>query len=249
MKEQIYTIPVNDGFNESGECAFCNMRNKLEKDALAYTLGPSYMEQDVRDMTNEKGFCRTHYEMMYKAQNRLGLALMVSTHMRELEKKVKSAIDDVKNKKKSGLFSHKSAECGEAERLLAEINSSCFVCDKINASMERYFDTFFYLWRRSEEFQSKVKASTGFCAEHALRLVSLAGKKLGGKEYDEFLDELERLQSESFGRVEEELLWFINKFDYRFKDKPWGNSKTALRRAIVKTAAFDAELESNETEE
>ena len=86
MKEQIYTIPVNDGFMADSECPFCAMREKLERDVLDYVLGPSYMEQDVRDITNEKGFCREHYRMMYDAQNRLGLALMVSTHMAAIEK-------------------------------------------------------------------------------------------------------------------------------------------------------------------
>ena len=81
MKEQIYTIPVNEGFEQGGECPFCNMYNTLEKDALDYMLGASYMEDDIRMETNKTGFCSKHYEMMYGEQNRLGVALMLHTHL------------------------------------------------------------------------------------------------------------------------------------------------------------------------
>jgi hypothetical protein len=36
-------------------------------------------------------------------------------------------------------------------------------------------------------------------------------------------------------RVNDDLEWFINKFDYRFQDEPWKNSKDAIPRTIIKT--------------
>ena len=54
-KDEIYTIPVNDGFNEDCECAFCAMQQKLEQEMLDFVLSPSYMEEDVRGETNAKG--------------------------------------------------------------------------------------------------------------------------------------------------------------------------------------------------
>ena len=53
MAEQLYTIPVNDAFDTDCECPVCAMYMKLENDALDYTLGPSYMEEDVRAMTDK----------------------------------------------------------------------------------------------------------------------------------------------------------------------------------------------------
>ena len=55
-KEKIYTIPVNDAFQEDSECPFCAMERKLEEDAIAFTLGPSYMEDDV-DVYKRQNFC------------------------------------------------------------------------------------------------------------------------------------------------------------------------------------------------
>ncbi len=241
MKEQIYTIPVNDGFDADGECPFCAMRDKLERDALDYTLGPSYMEQDVRDITNEKGFCREHYRMMYGAQNRLGLALMVSTHMAALQKKTEELIQDVKSERRGKGFFGKNKENTDAAEFAARLNGSCFVCDKINASMERYFDTFFYLWKKEPEFREKVKKSKGFCIEHFAELITLAEAKLGNEARREFVETAAALQTENFERVRQELVWFTNKFDCKFKDEPWGNSRDALHRAIIKTASYDTE--------
>ncbi len=48
MKEQIYAIPVNDAFKADSECAFCYMRDSVEKQAIDFMLGPSYMEDDIR---------------------------------------------------------------------------------------------------------------------------------------------------------------------------------------------------------
>ena len=39
---------------------------------------------------------------------------------------------------------------------------------------------------------------------------------------------------ENYQRLQEEVTWFTDKFDYRNKDKPWGNSQDAVERAINK---------------
>lgn len=241
MKEQIYTIPVNDGFMADSECPFCAMREKLERDVLDYVLGPSYMEQDVRDITNEKGFCREHYRMMYDAQNRLGLALMVSTHMAAIEKEMTALTKAaVQGGKKKPLFGKKTEESGLSEAV-KRLDSSCFVCDKINASMDRYFDTFFYLWKKEPEFREKVKGCKGFCINDFERLVSMSEDKLGLDARRGLLEAVEKIQNENFERVRQELLWFINKFDCKFRDEPWGTSRDSLHRAILKVASYDTE--------
>ena len=80
MKEKLYTIPVNEAFEKDDECAFCVLTEKLEDDILNYILGPSYMEEDVRENTDKMGFCKGHYRQMYQAQNRLGVALMAVSY-------------------------------------------------------------------------------------------------------------------------------------------------------------------------
>ena len=81
MKEQLYTIPVNDAFAADCECPICSMYASLEQEAIAFTMGPSYMEDDIRMETNRIGFCSSHVKQLYRHKNRLGLALMLHTHM------------------------------------------------------------------------------------------------------------------------------------------------------------------------
>ena len=76
MAEQLYTIPVNDAFNSDCECVLCSMYDELEKNAIEYTMGPSYMEDDNRAMTDKLGFCKHHVRILYGEKNRLGLAIM-----------------------------------------------------------------------------------------------------------------------------------------------------------------------------
>ena len=63
MKEQLYTIPLNDAINADDECPFCFIERNVEQDLLDFTLGSgsSYMEADIREETDKAGFCRMHF--------------------------------------------------------------------------------------------------------------------------------------------------------------------------------------------
>ena len=89
MKEKLYTIPVNDAFKEDCECPLCNIYKKLEQEALEYTLRPStYMTDDRRLESDKVGFCARHVAMLKEMPDRLGLALMLKTHMEKSMKVV-----------------------------------------------------------------------------------------------------------------------------------------------------------------
>ena len=79
--EKIYTIPVNETFEEQDGCPFCRLFSRLENDELDIILGASMMEPDIRIKTNEQGFCADHYSMMLKRKRMLGIALMLDSHL------------------------------------------------------------------------------------------------------------------------------------------------------------------------
>lgn len=58
MKEQLYTIPLNDAVNAQDECPFCFIERNIEQDLLDFVLGSgsSYMEADIREMTDKRAF-------------------------------------------------------------------------------------------------------------------------------------------------------------------------------------------------
>ena len=71
MGEVLYTIPVKDAYKLDCECPICRMYNDIEKNAIEFTMGPSYMEDDIRAVTDEKGFCKEHTQKLMDANNRL----------------------------------------------------------------------------------------------------------------------------------------------------------------------------------
>ena len=89
MRERIHTIPLVDALREPGLCVFCAISEKLEQSAVLFILGPAYMEDGVRMDTNKTGFCRRHMEAMYSRQNKLGLALMLHTHLQQMNKDIR----------------------------------------------------------------------------------------------------------------------------------------------------------------
>ena len=89
MQDSIYTIPISEVFEPKCGCPICSMRNTLEERCIDYILGAAMMEPDVRIVTNQKGFCRIHYDMMFTRKNRLGMALTLESHLDELKKELK----------------------------------------------------------------------------------------------------------------------------------------------------------------
>lgn len=234
MKEKLYTIPVNDAFDSDCECPICFMRKSLETNAIEFTMGPSYMEDDIREATSRMGFCGKHLGQLYTHQNRLGLALILKTHMDKTIKEVEK-YTGAKAKINVPMLFKKKGENSEVVSYLEQLEETCFVCDKIEGTFDRYIATIFHLYHNEESFQQKFKNSKGFCNGHYKALYSSAPQYLSGEELNGFLKELNLIYLENMKRVRDDVEWFINKFDYRFADEPWKNSKDALPRSMQKT--------------
>ncbi len=237
MKEQLYTIPVSEALEKDCECPVCAMRQELEKASLEYTLGPSYMEDDIRMVTDKAGFCAAHVKELYRQQNRLGLALILKTHMDR-------TIKDVERLSRGpvmggGLFKKKSD--APVVEYLKKLNSSCFVCERVEAVFERYIATIFYLYEKESDFRQKLADSKGFCNEHYALLYEQAPQYLSGKYLTEFVEMLNEVYLTNMKRVRDDLEWFTDKFDYRNADAPWKNSKDALPRTLLKTNSVRVE--------
>ncbi len=233
MAEQLYTIPVNDAFDTDCECPLCQMQRDLEANAIEYTMGPSYMEDDNRAMTDKLGFCTHHMRMLYAEKNRLGLALMMKTHTDKTIKDLKE-LAAKGPAPKAGLFGKGDSQSPVA-KYINNLESTCFICNKMGNTFDRYVDTIFHMWKKDKDFIAKFKGCKGFCTYHYGILYDYGCKKLSKEQYGEFLDILNDVYFTNMERVNGDIGWFIDKFDYRFKNEPWKNSKDALPRGIVKT--------------
>src|SRR5574344_1568340 len=230
MKEQLYTIPVNDAFATECECPICVMYKELEKNAVDFTMGPSYMEDDVRAATDKMGFCTEHLRKIMAKENKLGISLVLHSHMVKINEDIKKIAKS--STKPSSLF--KKKDVSKLTGYLEELNKSCFVCNRIEEMFKRYIRTIHYLWEKDEAFRNKYASSKGFCTKHYQDLIEQAPLNMSGSALDDFIETTNKIYMENMERVTEDLSWFIDKFDYIHKDDPWKNAKDALPRAITK---------------
>ena len=222
--EQIYTIPVNEAFEESAAdkecgCPFCRLYNKLEDNELELILGASMMEPDIRIKTNKEGFCKTHYDMMFVRKNRLGMALTLESHLDELK-------DDIRDGK---LFSSPGQK---PIKRISALEESCYVCQRIEFNFAHMIETAVLLFENDEDFRPKFSAQPYFCLPHYRRMLEIANRRMDKKEFSEFEKLASSIVNGYIEALKDDVSWFCKKFDYRYDEEPWYNSKDAVERAI-----------------
>lgn len=236
MREQIETIPVNEAFSAGDECPFCHLERMVEQRTIRYVLGngASYMEPDVRAATDEAGFCREHYKKLYDYGNFLGNALMLQTYMAGLLLEFEEQEDKFRLPEKRSLFARKKeTEEPALLRWAKEKDGSCYICDRMEENMRRYYATFFVLIK-DPEFRQLVESGKGFCMHHFTQLMEQAQTQLPNAQREWFYDTVLKQMEDNLYRVKEDLDWFIKKKDFRYAAEDWKNSKDALPRGIQK---------------
>lgn len=237
MKERLFTIPVNEAFEAEDECPFCFLERKNEQEMLDFVLGSaaSYMESDVREKTDQKGFCRQHFQLMFQYGNTLGNAWILKTHyayMTEEMKKITKGTSTAGNAK--GMFKKKYQGNDRMETWIKEKENSCYFCDGLEEIRRRYLETFFMMYQKDASFREKVANSKGFCLMHTQQLLAASYEQLGEKQQEEFRQQLLELTQQGMDRLQDEISWLVDKFDYRNKEADWKNSKDALQRGMQK---------------
>lgn len=238
MKETLYTIPLNDAVNANDECPFCYIERDVEQDLLDFVLGSgaSYMESDIRDVTDRTGFCRGHFKKMFDYGNTLGNAWILKTHYMRMNKEMEAQFKKFAPGKSSlsSMFKKAAGRTNPIGVWVEEKEKSCYVCNRFADTYERYMDTFFYLFKKDEEFRSKIKNGKGFCLHHMGDLCEAAESRLSDKEKQEFFPMIFELMEKNMARLQEDVSWMVEKFDYRNKDADWKDSKDAIQRGMQK---------------
>ena len=237
MREKIDTIPINDAFDSGDECPFCYLERSAEQRAVKYTIGPgaSYMEPEIRAITDREGFCRHHLKMMYEYRNSLGCALIMQTYFTGLMRELEAQLEDYEVPPRRSFF-RKKADKPEAPSLAAWLEAklgSCFVCRQMDENMQRYYDTFFVMLKDGE-FREKVEKSKGFCMHHFRMLVEQSAESLPNSQREWFHKTVPALMQENILRVRADLDRFVMKNDYRNAALPWENAMDAVSRGMQK---------------
>lgn len=233
MKEKLYTIELTDAVKAEDECMFCWLERKLEQENLEFVLGSSYMENDIREQTSRKGFCRHHTKMMFDYGNTLGNAWILKSRMEYVNREFAKQIGETGKESRakggfSGLF--KKRETARAEGAA----HSCYICDRMQVIYDRMLDTFVYMLRNDPAFCDQLMASKGFCMHHFADVQRVCGETLKQDELAEWMPKLKELMTRNLDRIQEDIDWLIEKFDYRNQDADWKNSRDAVQRTMQK---------------
>lgn len=233
MQYHLDTIPVWEAMEWKAQCPLCALEKKTEKDEIERTLGASVMEPDVRIRFNHTGVCPEHQKMLFIEQNRLGHALLMDSHVLERLDELKKIQKQVSSGTKvKGALLKKASPLQPALDKLRRMNEKCVVCDTVATHMARYRYTFLHLWKTNEDFRKAWKASNGVCLAHTIALFESAQQFLNARQQSEFAAEALDALVAQLENDQQDLAWFVRKFDYRHQDLPWNDSKTATERAI-----------------
>ena len=232
MRQHIDTIPVWEVYRSDCECPLCQLEETNEHNYVDSFMGGSVMEPDVRVEVNQKGFCGRHFKLMLANNNRLGVALMAHTYLKQTMARLgetSMAVNELQGR--GGLFGRRTQVTNSG---LKEIASSCILCDRLKNTMDRYLYTVVYMWKHEPAFKQALQNSKGLCLKHFEQLIEAAPEQLNGIELKSFTDMLTKLELANMARLEKEIEWFTLKFDHKNADKPWGTSKDSLDRTVLK---------------
>lgn len=219
MAERIYTIPVNETFEEKEGCPICRLRDILEERSLEYVLGPAMMESDVRIETNKKGFCKEHFFALAKRRSRLPLALVMETHLDEVKKDIK---------KKKSRPDKKQIKNRDFEK------ESCYICDRINWSKDRMYATIAKLYSEEMDFRALFREQEEICFKHYKELHAYSAPLVSSKWRSEFQKDVDELTLKAAEKLRDEVHYFTQMFDYRNagENADFKNTRDSIERSI-----------------
>lgn len=220
MREKIYTIPVNEAFENSEGCPLCDLYKKLEDTEIDLITGASMMEPDIRIKTNELGFCRNHFDIMLTFGKRLPVALTIQSHLDSIRKDILPG----------GLFSKDDAS--KPVKRIEKLCNDCYVCQRIERYFSAMLETACILFERESEFRNRFSSQKYFCLPHYSRLLTVS-RNINSKKYHSLLVKSAGEVVERYiNSLYDDVSLFCKKFDYNSKDLPWGNAKDSPERAI-----------------
>ena len=149
----------------------------------------------------------------------LGMGLMLESHLDEVEKKIDGRTI-LGNKAQTSIAS------------LEKLNGDCYVCSRIDKNLTAMISTAVYLFESDFDFVPKFKKVPYFCLPHYTKMMEYASKKMSKKIFRDFYDTAHGIQKNYVETLKGDVSWFCKKFDYRYDEEPWYNSKDSVQRSI-----------------
>ena len=164
---------------------------------------------------------------MLSRKRRLGMGLMMESHLPEVGKRLK------------GTPISRLASMG----LLLSLEKDCYVCTRIEKNLHAMIATAVYLYGTDEEFRKKLQRQPCFCLPHYRMMIEYASKKMNKRDFKELFADAEGIVNKYLEALTKDVSWFCKKFDYRYDEEPWYNSKDSIERSIRFLSSDNGEIE------
>ena len=175
------------------------------------------MEPDIRIKTNELGFCKSHFDKMLAMRKSLPVALIMESHLKHI---------------KDGIMSQKSSKKRVSE--ISKLTHTCYVCEKIDWSLNTMMDTVCRLWKENDGFREMYTSQDHICLYHYDKITSMSTKLLKRGDLKSFEDATLSLTSNYLDTLCSDVSHFCEMYNYKNSsgDSDWGNSKDSVDRAV-----------------
>ena len=90
------------------------------------------------------------------------------------------------------------------------------------------------MYDKDSDFRNRITSSKGFCLTHFGDLCEYAELHMKDSDKKEFFSAMFKLMESNMDRLQEDVSWMVEKFDYRNKDADWKTSKDAIQRGMQK---------------
>jgi hypothetical protein len=119
-----------------------------------------------------------------------------------------------------------------AAEQLVKISGSCFLCDRIGSSLDKYCNNIVFLWKTEPVFREKLQKQPFICYLQTADLLKSGIENLNAKLLGEFAADLFRIAGAGLKSASDEVSRFCKSFDYRYSGEDLGEAKYASEHAI-----------------
>ncbi len=219
-KETVDTAVIVRHYEEANQgCPHCSFEREADAYEIDRLLDGNMMIECIRMETDARGFCADHYAKLVNARSRFSVAVMLESHLRELQN-----VYLEKNNPKKGK--------GSLGSKMAGLDADCYICRRMSGHMENFEAGVAVLWKRRQDFRELFGKNGRLCIHHYARQLAACEKELDNNTYRDMSEAMYQNVRKTLDRLADEAKFYVSRFDYRVTgaDKNFGTSADVLER-------------------
>jgi hypothetical protein len=246
MSNKPNTIPylqnLQEAFAQYG-CAICRLFTEAADGYIDSLLWEMVNYPDLREELNQaRGYCHQHAWMLVRGGAGQGIAILMQDVLKTAQDVLDSA--SIKNVSESTLKQLLSSidrrPNADAQKLASRLSPQrpCPICAYLEEIQKHYFDTLLKHMSGSDPLVEAYANSHGLCLPHFKQALGQASGKTN-------VSVLVKAQQTAWQRLDDDLMEYIRKNDYRFQHEPPGDEHDAWLRALEAVSGAPPRSEHN----